>query len=95
MNGYAEVPVNAAYENTAMPKEPPTLKDALVDANSTIGRVNHLLDCLWAFFAEPGMDMDKPQKQQGECLLAAVVYAQESAHEMEAKVERIMKMLGT
>lgn len=95
MNGYAGTIANDSYETTPMPKEPPTLKDALIDANSTIGRVNHLLDCLWAFFAEPGMDMDKPPKQQGECLLSAVVYAQESAHEIEAKVERIMKMLGT
>lgn len=94
MNGYTEVPVNAAYENTAMPKEPPTLKDALMDANSTIGRVNHFLDCLWAWFTEPGMDMDTPPKPQGDCLLSAVVYAQESAHEMEAKAERMMKMLG-
>lgn len=94
MNGYTDAPANCSYEGTPQPKAPTTLKDAIADTNSTIGRVNHLLDCLWAWFAEPGMDMDTPPKPQGECLLAAVVYAQESVHEMEAKIERIMKMLG-
>lgn len=94
MNGYTEAPANCTYDCAPQPKAPSTLKEAIGDTNSTIGRVNHLLDCLWAFFAEPGMDMDKPPQSQGECLLSAVTYAQENVHEMEAKIERIMKMLG-
>ena len=90
---YANVNVPTCGETPA-PAEPGTLKETMMEAANTLERVNHMLDVIWSFIDEPGMDMDKPPRCYGDCLLATANTTNVMANELLAKVERICKALG-